>query len=111
MFFFKSKYDFQTRSLERDEETDRIRWRNIERALVDAITEIDKETAGLRRRWNDYMQFASNVLDESGDYEARAVEDEKAISAYEGEAKRAGERIVKLEQTRKKLQSMLESAV
>lgn len=93
---FRPRLLFQTRSADRDRQTDLYRRQAIADVLKRQRTEAEREMHGLQRRMNDAYQKAAFLLDNTEDYSSRSALDENEISQFEASAEAARCRIAEL---------------
>lgn len=93
---FRPFLAFQTRSPDRDRQTDLGRRQAVLGVLGRQTAEIEREIAGLQRRMDEAYQRAASVLANSDDYGERSKADEEEISRFEASAEAARRRIVEL---------------
>jgi hypothetical protein len=98
---------FRTRNPARDANTDLDRLMTVRRAIFDALTGATRERQGLQQRVDVYYAQATNLLDNSGAYGARADEDEQSIREAEASAAQATTRIGQIDLQIAKLGDML----
>lgn len=87
---------FQTRSADRDKQTDIGRREAVLGVLARQIGDIERETAGLNRRMEEAYERAATMLANSDEYGERSKADEDEISAFEASAEAARRRIAEL---------------
>jgi predicted nucleic acid-binding Zn-ribbon protein len=93
---FRPRFVFQTRSADRDRQTDQGRRQAIAGVLARQRADVDREMAGLQRRMDDAYQRAVALLANSEDYGERSTRDEEEIVAFEASAEAARNRIADL---------------
>ncbi|MEQ8445439.1 MAG: hypothetical protein RIB57_06095 [Pelagibacterium sp.] len=93
---FRPRFVFQTRSADRDRQTDQGRRQAISGVLARQRADVDREMAGLQRRMDDAYQRAAALLANSEDYGERSTRDEEEIVAFEASAEAARNRIADL---------------
>lgn len=87
---------FQTRSPDRDKQTDAGRRDAVLGVLGRQTSDMEREIAGLQRRMDQAYQRAATMLANSDEYGERSRADEEEISAFEASAEAARHRIAKL---------------
>ena len=98
---------FRTRNPARDSNTDLDRFMTVRRAFAAAIADAEQERQGLQQRVDVYYAQATNLLDNSGEYGERSMQDEQSIRDAESQAARATARIGQIDAQIVKLGSML----
>lgn len=88
---------FRTRNPGRDAETDQVRLETIRNAIAMALADARRERDGLQQRLDLYHAQAVTMIDTSGDYGARAAEDEGVIRSAEHNANTARRRLHQLD--------------
>lgn len=88
---------FQTRSPDRDRQTTQSRLAAVETSIAAAIAAAERERDGLKRRIDLHYDTASSLLDGSGEYGTRDVEDEQAIRQAEQRAGAGRRRLLQVD--------------
>jgi hypothetical protein len=77
---------FRVRSSKRDSRGDADRLASVERSILQAIANAERELAGLRKRIEAVRQLAALSLGNGGgDYEERGAEEEQQLAKSESE--------------------------
>jgi hypothetical protein len=93
LFFRKATSTFRTRNRRRDMATDAARLARVRQAVDLAIIDIEREREGLQRRVDFYLAKASSLMDETGDFSNRTVEDETELRTAEQHISEARHRL------------------
>lgn len=93
---FRPRFVFQTRSPDRDSQTDEGRRQAIAGVVARQRADVDREMAGLQRRMDDAYQRAAALLANSEGYGERSAREEEEIVAFEASAEAARKRIADL---------------
>lgn len=88
---------FQSRSTDRDRQTDVARRTSVREVLLKQQLEIVIERDGLSRRMAEAYASASALLDSSKEFSGRSASEEDEISKFETAASSARNRIARLE--------------
>lgn len=90
---FRPRLSFQTRSADRDRQTDLARRQAIAGVLTRQRVDAEREMSGLERRMEEAYQRAAELLANTDDYTTRSARDEDEIRRFEASAEAARLRI------------------
>ena len=92
------RFRFTGRSKGRDKQSDSERIDRVLSTLVSARTEVEREECGLRRRVNEWYAAAAGLMDTSGEFNQRSLNDEADINRFSAQASAGQRRLVDLEE-------------
>lgn len=87
---------FRSRNTGRDAETDAARFQTVRGAITMALNDARRERDGLQKRIDMYYAKAASIMESSGEYGSRDLEDEAQIGSAEQNAANGRRRVAEL---------------